>query len=976
MPGMPCPVVIPASKGHSVPETNGVEAAHEQPKGLPRALSSDPITVTTVHKAASEADMAMLNNLLAASKAAQSQYAKFTQAQVDEIFKCAALAANDQRLPLAKMAVEETGMGMVEDKVIKNHFASEFIYNKYKNEKTCDVIEVDPQGGFTKVAEPMGVIAGVVPTTNPTSTAIFKSLLALKTRNSLVLCPHPRARKCTIEAARIVRDAAVAAGAPEDIISWIEQPSLLVSQALMQSPQVSLILATGGPQMVKAAYSSGNPALGVGAGNTPAVIDETADVEMAVSSVLLSKTFDHGVICASEQSVVVVDSQYDAVKAEFVRRGAYFLKNEEEKDKVRSKLLIDGRLNADIVGQSAQKLAQIFGIEVPEWTRVIIGEADIIGKEEALSQEKLCPVLAMYRASNFHDAVEKADRLVMLFGAGHTSVLYTSPLNREHIQKFTLAMKTVRVLVNQPASQGAIGDLYNFHLDPSLTLGCGSWGSTSVSANVGPKNLLNIKSCIERRENMLWFRVPPKIYFKGGCMEVALAELKGKQRAFVVTDKPLYDLGYADQVTHILDRHNIHHQTFYRVAPDPTLACIEDGLSELREFRPDVIIALGGGSPMDAAKVMWLMYECPEIDFRGLAVRFMDIRKRVYEVPELGKKALMVCIPTTSGTGSEVTPFAVVTDEKTGIKYPLADYALTPHMAIVDPQLVIHMPKTLTAFGGIDALVHSLESYVSVFATDYTKGLSREAVSILFKFLPRAYANGNRDLEARERVHSAATIAGMAFANAFLGICHSLAHKLGSAFHIPHGMANAALITHVIRYNATDRPMKMAVFPQYQYPQAKDRYAELSDMLGLGGTTPDQKVMHLIEAVEALKAKIGIPATIREIVGADKETEFMDVLDTIADMAFDDQCTGANPRYPLISDLKQILKDAWGAPILPNDGRLKALRRFPTYLTAEVLSGAHVTHPVAATPSRRSFEGNEFTAPAASPPISPLRSLA
>lgn len=968
MPGIPCPVITPDSGGEKAAKSEN-EDVHITP-------STEPKTVTTVHKVASDADMQMLNSLLAASQAAQAMFATYSQEQVDEIFRAAALAANEARLPLAKMAVEETGMGLLEDKVTKNHFASEFVYHKYRDEKTVDVIECDSSGGVTKVAEPMGVIAGVVPTTNPTSTAIFKALLALKTRNSLVLCPHPRAKRCTIEAARIVRDAAVEAGAPPDIISWIEDPSLLVSQALMQAPQVALILATGGPAMVRAAYSSGNPAVGVGAGNTPAVIDATADVQQAVSSILISKTFDNGVICASEQSVVVVDSQYEAVRAEFLRRGAYFLRSEEERDKVRRKLIVDGRLNAEVVGQSALHLAEIFGLQVPEWTRIIIAEAEVIGKEEALSQEKLCPVLAMYRASDFGDALAKADRLVMLFGAGHTSVLYTSPLNREHIQRFQQTVKTVRVLVNQPSSQGAIGDMYNFHLDPSLTLGCGSWGSTSVSANVGPRNLLNIKSTIERRNNMLWFRVPPKIYFKGGCLETALAELKGRHRCFVVTDKPLFDLGYAEQVTRTLDALNIHHQVFYHVAPDPTLACIREGLAEMREFRPDVILALGGGSPMDAAKVMWLMYECPEIDFKGLAVRFMDIRKRVYEVPELGKKALFVCVPTTSGTGSEVTPFAVVTDEATGIKYPLADYALTPHMAIVDPQLVVNMPRSLTAFGGIDALVHALESYVSIFATDFTKGLSREAVSILFKYLPRAYSKGPQDLEARERVHSAATIAGMAFANAFLGICHSLAHKLGSAFHVPHGLANAALISHVIRFNATDRPLKQAVFPQYEFPQAKDRYAELADMLGLGGATPDEKVMHLIEAVEELKRQCDIPPTIREIVGADKEAEYMAALETMAEMAFDDQCTGANPRYPLIADLRQLLRDAWEAPILPKDGKLRMLRRFPTVLTGEMLAAAQAQgmRSPGATPTRRMLAGASFLSPAASPPMSPHHS--
>lgn len=876
-------------------------------------------------KAGSDEGLAQLKRVLTASKKAQEKYAHFTQSQVDDIFQAAASAANQARLPLAKMAVEETRMGVLEDKVTKNHFASEFVYNKYKDTKTCGIIEEDAAAGVLKVAEPVGVIAGIVPTTNPTSTAIFKALLTLKTRNSLILCPHPRAAKCTIEAARIVRDAAVAAGAPEHIISWVETPSMPVSQALMSAPEVSLILATGGPGMVRAAYSSGHPALGVGAGNTPAVIDESADIQMAVSSILISKTFDNGVICASEQSVVVVDSgpsgaRYTAVRDEFEKRGAYFL-NEEEKEKVRKKIIVDGRLNADIVGQSAERLAEIFDISVPRGTKVLIGEVEHIGLEEPFSEEKLSPILGMYRASSFETGLEMADKLVMLFGAGHTSVLYTNHNNRKAIEAFNNKMKTVRVLINTPSSQGAIGDVYNFHLNPSLTLGCGSWGSTSVSTNVGPNHLLNIKNGIERRENMLWFRVPPKIFFKGGCLEGALKDLHGRHRAFIVTDKPLFDLGFVDQVTKILDSISMHHQTFYHVAPDPTLSCIEEGLKEMRDFKPDVIIALGGGSPMDAAKVMQLMYEVPHIKFEGLAMRFMDIRKRVYEVPDLvDRKTQLVCIPTTSGTGSEVTPFAVVTDDRTGQKYPLADYALTPYMAIVDTQLVMGMPRSLTAFGGIDAMVHALESYVSVLATDYTRALSAQAVKLVLKYLPRAYRNGPEDYEARERMHSAACIAGMAFANAFLGVCHSMGHKLGAAHHLPHGLANAALISHVIRYNATDAPLKQAAFPQYEFPQAKQRYAELADMVGLGGTTDDEKVIKLIEAVEDLKAQCDVPPTIREMIRheeEDKEAYFRRSLNEMAENAFDDQCTGANPRYPLISDLKQILKDAWSRPILP-----------------------------------------------------------
>lgn len=765
-------------------------------------------------------------------------------------------------------------MGVVEDKVIKNHFASEYIYNRYKDEKTCGIVELDEAGGMTKIAEPVGVVAGIVPTTNPTSTTIFKALLCLKTRNSLVLCPHPRARRSTIAAAKIVAEAAEAAGAPKGTVLWIDNPSMAMSQALMRAPEVSLILATGGPAMVRSAYSSGHPSVGVGAGNTPAVIDETANVNLAVSSILLSKTFDNGVICSTEQSVVVVDSMYASIREEFARRGAYFL-NEEEKQKVRAKMFVDGRLNADIVGQSAYALGKLFGVNVPKRAKVLIAEVERIGDDEPLSHEKLSPLLAMYRAKDFKDAVDKADDLVMFAGAGHTSVLYTNQLNTANMQYYGDRMKTVRVLINTPASLGAIGDVYNFHLDPSLTLGCGSWGSTSVSTNVGPRQMLNIKSLTERRENMLWMQLPPKVYFKPGCLEVALRDLRGKQRAFIVTDKYLYDSGLAGRVTRILDDISVQHRTFSRVPPDPTLAAIRDGLEEVNDFKPDVIIALGGGSPMDAAKIMWLLYEQPDTKFEGVAMRFMDIRKRVYELPKLGAKAEMVCIPTTSGTGSEVTPFSVVTDEATGEKYPLADYALTPHMAIVDPHLVMSMPKKLTAYGGVDALTHALESYVSIYATDYTRGLAKEAIRILFKYLPTAYSDGEHDLKAREKVHYAATIAGMSFANAFLGICHSMAHKLGARFHVPHGLANAALISHVVRYNATDAPYKMAALPQHHYPRALVEYADLADLLGLGGTTQEQKVVRLIGAVEDLKRKLDIPPTIREIVGAEREQEYL-----------------------------------------------------------------------------------------------------
>lgn len=845
-----------------------------------------------------------LEALIQKVKAAQEKYATYTQEQVDHIFKRAALAANAARIPLAKMAVEETGMGVVEDKVIKNHFASEYIYNKYKNEKTCGVIEEDKSFGYQKIAEPVGVLAGIVPTTNPTSTAIFKTLITLKTRNGIILSPHPRAKGCTIEAAKIVLRAAVEAGAPENIIGWIDEPTVELSQQLMQHPDIKLILATGGPGMVKAAYSSGHPSLGVGAGNTPAVIDETAHIKMAVSSILLSKTFDNGMICASEQSVIVVDEVYDAVKQEFIERGAYFL-TPEETEKMRAKIVVNGRINAEIVGQPVEKLAQLAGITVPPNTRVLIGEVEEIGITEPFSYEKLSPILAMYRAKNYEEAVDKAALLVLFGGHGHTSVLYTDPSNYERIKYFESKVETARVLINTPSSQGAIGDLYNFRLDPSLTLGCGTWGDNSVSENVGPQHLLNIKTVTERRENMLWFRIPPKIYFKYGCLAMALGDLKGKKRAFIVTDKPLFDLGITDKVTDVLDELGIKHEVFYEVEPDPTLATVNKGLANINIFQPDVIIAIGGGSPMDAAKIMWLMYEHPETEFEGVAMRFMDIRKRVYELPPLGNKAIMVAIPTTSGTGSEVTPFAVVTDERTGIKYPLADYALTPNMAIVDPELVMNLPKKLTAYSGIDALTHALEAYVSVCASEFTNGLALEAIRLLFKYLPSAYKNGALDPKAREKVHYAATMAGMAFANAFLGICHSMAHKLGSTFHLPHGLANALLISHVIRYNATDAPLKQAIFPQYKYPNAKWRYARIADYLGLGGKTEEEKVEKLIEAIENLKRELDIPLTIKEALSGDDKI-FYEQVEKMAEQAFDDQCTGSNPRYPLIRDLKEL----------------------------------------------------------------------
>lgn len=855
-----------------------------------------------------------LEDLISYVKKAQEIYAGFDQAQVDTIFKQAAIAANNARLPLAKQAVTETGMGVIEDKVIKNHFASEYIYNKYKHEKTCGVIYADSHYGIQKVAEPIGVIAGIVPTTNPTATAIFKALLCLKTRNAIIFSPHPRAKACTIAAAKVIRDAAVKAGAPMDLIAWIDEPTLELSQALMQHPDIKLILATGGPGMVKAAYSSGHPSLGVGAGNTPALIDETADIQMAVSSILLSKTFDNGMICASEQSAVVADEVYDEVKQEFIKRGAYIL-NPEERQKVAQLLLKNGRLNADIVGQSITQLAQLANLNVPEGTKLLIGEASEIGVEEPFSYEKLSLILALYRASDFADGVEQAKQLVDFAGRGHTSVLYTHPDNRDRIIQFEDTMATARVLINTPSSQGAIGDLYNFKLDPSLTLGCGTWGGNSVSENVGVHHLLNVKTVTERRENMLWFRVPPKVYFKSGCIPVALGDLAHKKRAFIVTDKPLFDIGFTKEITDTLETLGIEHHTFFDVEPDPSLSTVQRGLAVINTFQPDVIIALGGGSPMDAAKVMWLMYEHPEVEFEGLAMRFMDIRKRVYELPPLGEKAILVAIPTTSGTGSEVTPFAVVTDDREGVKYPLADYALTPTMAIIDPELVRHMPKRLTAYGGIDALTHALEAYVSVLATEFTDGLALKAIGLLINYLPRAYHNGPNDPEAREKVHYAATIAGMAFANAFLGICHSLAHKLGSMFHVPHGLANALMISHVIRYNATDAPFKQAIFPQYKYPQAKARYAAIADSLQLEGDTDDEKVNRLIATIESLKQQVDIPTSLREVLSKDEHTFFAH-LDLMAEQAFDDQCTGANPRYPLIQDLKALYIAAYREGLL------------------------------------------------------------
>lgn len=842
---------------------------------------------------------------------AQKIFRTFPQKKVDEIFRKAAFAAAEHRIPLAKMAVEETGMGIVEDKVIKNHFASEYIFNKFKDAKTCDLIEEDATWGIRRFAEPVGLIAGIVPTTNPTSTCIFKSLISLKTRNGIIFSPHPRARKSTIEAARIVLEAAVEAGAPEDIIAWIEHPSIELSQYLMHHKNINLILATGGPGMVKAAYSSGIPAIGVGAGNTPAIIDETADVRMAVNSILMSKTFDNGMICASEQSVVAASQVYEEVKAHFVKNGAYLL-TPEEKAKVGEVVIVDGHINAKIVGQPAWKIGELAGIKVPKTAKVLLGEAESIGEEEPFAYEKLSPVLALYKAKDFEEAEYKAIRLVQFGGIGHTSVLYTNPANRERIDSFGALLKTGRLLVNMPSSQGAIGDIYNFRLEPSLTLGCGSWGGNSVSENVGIKHLINIKTNAERRENMLWLQIPPKIYFKYGCLPTALGDLAEKKRAFIVTDKPLFDLGFVDKVVRPLEQMGIETEVFYDIQPDPTLANVKSGLEVMKVFNPDVIVAMGGGSPMDAAKIMWLMYEHPEAEFEGLALRFMDIRKRIYKFPKLGKKAEMVAIPTTSGTGSEVTPFAVVTDEKTNIKYPIADYELTPQMAILDPELVLSMPRNLTAWSGIDALTHAIEAYVSVLATEYTNPYALEAIRLLFAYLEPSYKDGAANVEAKEKVHYASNLAGIAFANAFLGVCHSMAHKLGSQFHVPHGLANALLINESIRFNATDAPRKQATFPQYKYPDALARYAQIADHLNLGGKTPEEKVERLTQAIDQLKQALDIPLSIKE-AGVNEQT-FYEKLDSMSELAFDDQCTTANPRYPSIEEIKQMYINAYHEP--------------------------------------------------------------
>ncbi|MEG2395532.1 MAG: bifunctional acetaldehyde-CoA/alcohol dehydrogenase [Oscillospiraceae bacterium] len=852
----------------------------------------------------------MLEAAIKKVRKAQKIFATFSQEQVDKIFKAAAIAANKQRIPLAKMAVAETGMGIVEDKVIKNHYAAEYIYNAYKDTKTCGVLEEDKAFGIKKIAEPIGLIAAVIPTTNPTSTAIFKTLISLKTRNGIIISPHPRAKNSTIAAAKIVLEAAVEAGAPEGIIDWVDIPSLEMTNMVMK--EADTILATGGPGMVKAAYSSGKPALGVGAGNTPAIIDDTADLLLAVSSIIHSKTFDNGMICASEQSVIVLDKVYKKVKDEFALRGCYFLKK-DELEKVRKTIIINGALNAKIVGQSAFKIAQLAGVTVPENAKILIGEVESVELSEEFAHEKLSPVLAMYKAKNFSDAVEKAEHLIADGGYGHTSSIYINELTEnEKLAEFTSRMKTCRILINTPSSQGGIGDLYNFKLAPSLTLGCGSWGGNSVSENVGVKHLLNIKTVAERRENMLWFRAPQKIYMKKGCLPVALDELKsvlGKKKVFVVTDSFLFNNGYTKPITDKLDEMGITHTTFFDVAPDPTLGCAKEGAAAMEAFQPDCIIALGGGSAMDAAKIMWVLYEHPEADFMDMAMRFIDIRKRVYTFPKMGEKAYFIAIPTSAGTGSEVTPFAVITDEKSGIKYPLADYELLPNMAIVDADMMMNAPKGLTSASGIDAVTHAIEAYGSMLATDYTDGLALRSLKMIFEYLPRAYDDGPNDPLAREKMANAATMAGMAFANAFLGVCHSMAHKLGAFHHLPHGIANAILICDVIRFNSVEVPTKMGTFSQYDHPHTLARYAEIADSLGLSGKTDEEKMESLINAIEELKAKVGVKKTIKDY-GVDEET-FLNTLDEMVEQAFDDQCTGANPRYPLMSEIKAMYLKAY-----------------------------------------------------------------
>ncbi|MBR6163949.1 bifunctional acetaldehyde-CoA/alcohol dehydrogenase [bacterium] len=852
-----------------------------------------------------------LNKLIERVSKAQEVYSTFTQEQVDAIFKAAATAANKMRIPLAKMAVQDTGMGVVEDKIIKNHYASEYIYNKHKNVKTCGIISEDKTNGIKTFAEPLGVIAGIIPTTNPTSTAIFKSLICLKTRNAIVFSPHPRAKASTIEAARIVLEAAVKAGAPNDIIGWIDEPTMELSDALLHHPKIACILATGGPGMVKASYSSGKPALGVGPGNVACIIDETADIQTAVSSVMMSKSFDNGMICASEQSVIVVDSVYEKVKKEFIYRGAYLVNSKEQK-KLEDLPLIDpkrGSAHPDIVGQRPVIIAKLAGFKVPEDSKILLVERPTVDWDDPFSREKLSPVLTMYKASDFEDASKKAYYLVSKGGAGHTAVIHTDERSQDRINKYAEMMPACRIIVNSPSSQGGIGDLYNFKLEPSLSLGCGSWGGNSVSGNIGVEHLLNYKTVAERRENMLWYKVPSKIYFKRGAIDLALRELQGKKRAFIVTDRFLFDSGAVNNIVNILEEINVEYQIFFGVKPDPTLSTINEAMLMVKSFEPDVIIALGGGSPMDAAKIMWLMYEQPDTNFDDISMRFMDIRKRICSIPELGKKAMMIAIPTTSGTGSEVTPFAIITDDESHVKYAIADYALTPNMAIIDPNLVDNMPKSLTAASGIDALVHAVEAYVSCMATNFTNSNALEATKLIFRYLERSYTLGAKDPMAREKMHYAATIAGMAFANSFLGLCHSMAHKLGSMYHVPHGVANALLIRQVIKYNSSDAPHKQATFPQYKFPCAKKKYGQIADELGLGGKDDDEKVELLLKAIDDLMKKIELPNSIKEY-GIDEKT-FMDNLDELVELAFDDQCTGANPAYPLMSDIRKIFLDAY-----------------------------------------------------------------
>ena len=851
-----------------------------------------------------------LEELISSVKEAQRIFSTYSQEQVDKIFTAAALAANKARIPLAKMAVKETGMGIVEDKVIKNHYAAEYIYNAYRDTKTCGVIEEDKAYGIKKIAEPIGVVAAVIPTTNPTSTAIFKTLISLKTRNGIIISPHPRAKESTIAAAKVVLEAAVAAGAPEGIIGWVDVPSLELTNTLMK--EADIILATGGPGMVKAAYSSGKPALGVGAGNTPAIIDSTADVILAVNSIIHSKTFDNGMICASEQSVIVDSSIYKQVKEEFTKRGCHFL-NKTELDKVRKTIIINGSLNAKIVGQSAYNIGKLSGIEVPETTKILIGEVTSVDLSEEFAHEKLSPVLAMYKAKDFDDAISKAERLIADGGFGHTSSIYINSATENYkLAKFEEAMKTCRILINTPSSQGGIGDLYNFKMAPSLTLGCGSWGGNSVSENVGVKHLINIKTVAERRENMLWLRLPEKVYFKKGSMPVALDELgtiMHKKKAFIVTDSFLYHNGNTKAITDKLDQMGISHTVFFNVAPDPTLACAKEGAELMKQFQPDVIIALGGGSAMDAGKIMWVLYEHPDVDFLDMAMRYMDIRKRVYTFPKMGEKAYFVAIPTSSGTGSECTPFAVITDEKTGVKYPLADYQLLPNMAIIDTDNMMTQPKGLTSASGVDALTHCLEAYASIMATDYTDGLALKAARNIFEYLPRAYAEGQTDVEAREKMANASAMAGIAFANAFLGVCHSMAHKLGAFHHLPHGIANALLITHVMRFNAVPNPTKMGTFSQYDHPHTLERYVEVAEFCGVTGKNNEEKFEKFIAKIEQLKETVGIKKTIKDY-GID-EKDFLDRLDAMTEQAFDDQCTGANPRYPLMSEIKQMYLNAY-----------------------------------------------------------------